>query len=230
MATIGFYDSSSIKSLFSGLNSGNTTNTFDLTTYNSIRNGSYGKLMKQYYNNTSVNKNEKFDTTDSSVSEKTNATKNRDNAADLIDAQKALKDGRVWEQKDKTVKAVTDFVDKYNSLVSSTGDASNKQVLTSASTMVGYTKANSALLKSVGISVGSDNKLSVDKDVLNNADATTLKSVFTGSNSYGQTVAAKAASIYSSSVSQLSELSSKNMYTGSGSYQYISGANYNWYT
>ena len=54
MATISAYTSSSISTLFSGLNSSSSNNSFgigslDLSTYNSIKTGAYKQLLKSYY-------------------------------------------------------------------------------------------------------------------------------------------------------------------------------------
>ena len=96
--------------------------------------------------------------------------------------------------------------------------------------MVNYTRANADLLKKIGISVGSDNKLTVDEDKLKASDMTVVKSVFKDSGSFGQTISAKASTIYGNAVSQLSELSTKNSYTSNGLYSYSSGYTYNQYT
>ena len=53
--------------------------------------------------------------------------------------------------------------------------------------MVNYTRANADLLKKIGISVGSDNKLTVDDDKLKASDMAVVKSVFKDSGSFGQT-------------------------------------------
>ena len=105
---------------------------------------------------------------------------------------------------DKIAKAVSSFVKNYNSLVSSTADSSSRYVLNSASNMVNYTRANADLLKKIGISVGSDNKLTVDEDKLKASDMAVVKSVFKDSGSFGQTISAKASTIYGNAVSQLS--------------------------
>ncbi len=85
---------------------------------------------------------------------------------------KTDKDGNTAKEydTDKIAKAVSSFVKDYNSLVSSTADSSSRYVLNSASNMVNYTRANADLLKKIGISVGSDNKLTVDEDKLKASD------------------------------------------------------------
>lgn len=249
MATINSYNSSSISTLFSGLGSSQNSYGIDFTTYNSIKNGSYSKLMKKYYSNISGNNTEstsnKSDKTQSTDVQKNNATRNRDNAASVVDSIANLKPSELWSKTDKTDKdgnkttgydtdkiynAVTDFVKNYNSLVSSTGDSTSRYILNTASTMVRYTKANSDLLKQIGISISSDNKLTVDEGKFKSADMAVARSVFTGAGSYGQTISAKASTIYGNAVSQLSELATKNSYTSDGLYSYVSGATYSQYT
>ena len=234
MATINSYNSSSISTLFSGLGSSQNSYGIDFTTYNSIKNGSYSKLMKKYYSNISGNNIEstsnKSDKTQSTDVQKNNATRNRDNAAAVVDSVANLKSSELWSKTDEAYKAVTDFVKNYNSLVSSTGDSTSRYILNTASTMVRYTKANSDLLKQIGISIGSDNKLTVDEGKFKSADMAVARSVFTGAGSYGQTISAKASTIYGNAVSQLSELATKNSYTSDGLYSYVSGATYSQYT
>ena len=208
--SINAYNASTISALFAGLNNSSSGTSLsygiDFTTYNSIKNGSYSKLMRKYYSN--------------QASESTNgATANKNT-------------GKVHsiDDTDKIAKAVSSFVKNYNSLVSSTADSSSRYVLNSASNMVNYTRANADLLKKIGISVGSDNKLTVDEDKLKASDMAVVKSVFKDSGSFGQTISAKASTIYGNAVSQLSELSTKNSYTSNGLYSYSSGYTYNQYT
>ena len=253
--SINAYNASTISALFAGLNNSSSGTSLsygiDFTTYNSIKNGSYSKLMRKYYSNqasestdgAAANKNTgKVQNIDI---QKNNATVNRDNAASLVDSASELKKYSLWSKVDKTdkdgntakeydtdkiAKAVSSFVKNYNSLVSSTADSSSRYVLNSASNMVNYTRANADLLKKIGISVSSDNKLTVDEDKLKTSDMAVVKSVFKDSGSFGQTISAKASTIYGNAVSQLSELSTKNSYTSNGLYSYSSGYTYNQYT
>ena len=253
--SINAYNASTISALFAGLNNSSSGTSLsygiDFTTYNSIKNGSYSKLMRKYYSNqasestngATANKNTgKVQNIDI---QKNNATVNRDNAASLVDSASELKKYSLWSKVDKTdkdgntakeydtdkiAKAVSSFVKDYNSLVSSTVDSSSRYVLNSASNMVNYTRANADLLKKIGISVSSDNKLTVDEDKLKTSDMAVVKSVFKDSGSFGQTISAKASTIYGNAVSQLSELSTKNSYTSNGLYSYSSGYTYNQYT
>ena len=253
--SINAYNASTISALFAGLNNSSSGTSLsygiDFTTYNSIKNGSYSKLMRKYYSNQAsestngATANKNTGKVHSIDIQKNNATVNRDNAASLVDSASELKKYSLWSKVDKTdkdgntakeydtdkiVKAVSSFVKDYNSLVSSTADSSSRYVLNSASNMVNYTRVNADLLKKIGISVGSDNKLTVDEDKLKASDMAVVKSVFKDSGSFGQTISAKASTIYGNAVSQLSELSTKNSYTSNGLYSYSSGYTYNQYT
>lgn len=253
--SINAYNASTISALFAGLNNSFSGTSLsygiDFTTYNSIKNGSYSKLMRKYYSNQAsestdgATANKNTGKVQSIDIQKNNATVNRDNAASLVDSASELKKYSLWSKVDKTdkdgnttkeydtdkiSKTVSSFVKDYNSLVSSAADSSSRYVLNSASNMVNYTRANADLLKKIGISVGSDNKLMVDEDKLKASDMAVVKSVFKDSGSFGQTISAKASTIYGNAVSQLSELSTKNSYTSNGLYSYSSGYTYNQYT
>ena len=189
--SINAYNASTISALFAGLNNSFSGTSLsygiDFTTYNSIKNGSYSKLMRKYYSNQAsestdgATANKNTGKVHSIDIQKNNAKVNRDNAASLVDSASELKKYSLWSKVDKTdkdgniakeydtdkiAKAVSSFVKDYNSLVSSTADSSSRYVLNSASNMVNYTRANADLLKKIGISVGSDNKLTVDEDKL----------------------------------------------------------------
>lgn len=244
------YNSSSISSLFSSLNNSSSNNYMsgiNYADYNSIRNGSYRKLVKAYYakesGTSSSNSTSKTDsTTDKTTSsQKVNAATVRDSASNLVNDVKEFSSDKLWKKttttdkdgvtstdydKDAIYKAVSSFAKDYNSLVSASGNSSDNSVLRTSSTMVAYTKANKNLLSKVGITVGSDNKLTVDEDKFKSADMTTVKSLFTGSGSFGKMTSTSATSSYSSAVSQLAKLSSSSTYSNMGSYSYISGSIY----
>lgn len=252
MATISGYNSSTISALFSGLNSGNNTSSvglasLDLGTYNSIRTGSYKQLLKAYYAKNPVKDSSKTESTSTTTvsSQKINATKTKEAASALVNDADALKDVSLWNKKaiknedgttadkydtDAIYKAVSAFVKDYNSMIDAAGDSSDNSVLRTTSNVVNNTKQNAGLLKKLGISIDSKNMLSVDENTFKNADMTVAKSVFASTASYGQSVAASASMVYSSSVSQLSKLQTQNLYNSNGSYNYVSGSFYNQFT
>ncbi|MBO6143579.1 MAG: hypothetical protein J6O72_09415 [Lachnospira sp.] len=260
MSSISFYNSESINMLLSSGSMTRKSNSIfgsqgyafsgiDLSTLSSIRNGSYHKLLKSYYekednDGTTADRTNKKDTTTDTASQKLNGAAVRDKAADVVDSVSDLKKTALWEKKsvtdkegnttkeydtDAIYKAVSDFVSNYNSLVEKTGKSDDNSVLRNASSMVSYTKANQSVLKSIGITIGSDNKLSVDAEKFKQSDMAVVKSTFTGSSSFGQTVSRSASSLYSSAVSQIAKLDSATTYSSTGSYSYVTSATYNKY-
>ncbi|MDO5402053.1 MAG: hypothetical protein Q4F11_01320 [Eubacteriales bacterium] len=253
MSTISFYNSSTISSLFSSLNGTNSNSGFngifsgiDLNTYNSIRSGGYAKLMRAYYakQEDSVEDTDADNTVKPEASQKVNAVSVRDSAASLVDSAKDFQKASMWSRKtttdsegktvtdydtDAIYKAVSGFVDDYNALVSGTGKSGDTAVLRSAANMVSYTRQNTDLLKDIGVSIGIDNKLKIDEDTFKKADMTTVKSLFKGQGSFGMSVSSRAASIYSSAVSQLAKQATTNTYTSAGTYNYISASAYDKY-
>ena len=256
MATISGYDSSSIGVLFSSLNSGSTKTsamfgTSDLlgisySDYATIQNGSYTKLMKAYYTK------EASDSSSSSVSATTSTSKdssktlaNIESAAeDLKKASETLrtngdkslftkkqttdKDGKVSYEydTDKIYKAVSDFVDSYNKMLKEGGDSNTNSILRSTKSMVNLTKANSNMLSSVGITIGTDNKLSVDETAFKKADMNTVKSLFHTTGGFGYQTSVQAGMIESYAKS---EAEKANTYNKSGlyTYNYTTGEIYN---
>lgn len=252
MSTISGYTSSSISTLFSGLGnskSGTSGLGIDLSTYSSIKTGSYKQLLRAYYSKESKSSSsaseDKGTTATTISSQKINATQARDASKAVVGDVSDLKKNSLWEKKtvtgedgtttkeydkDAIYKSVSSFVKNYNSLVEATGDSDNTSTLRTATNMVNFTKKNENLLKQVGITIDSKNKLNIDETSFKNADMSVVKSLFSGSGSYGQSVSTSASSIYSDSVSELARLKTQNMYDSTGSYSYVTGSLYNQFT
>lgn len=223
-------------SLFSGMQSG-TTNSFNLGDYATIKNGSYKKLLKAYYNKQDTDKTSSSDSKKVSADKKSKMIK--DSADTLKKAADALNDKSLWEKKkikktdeetkesietedydwDAITKAVQNFVDSYNDVIKEAGDADSKSVLRSTLFMTGSMSKNQNLLSKVGISIGKDNKLSLDKDKLKEAKISDLKSLFTGYNSVANRVSQKASTISGYAAQSGSTYNSKGSY-----YQSVSTA------
>lgn len=255
MATISGYDSASIGVLFSSLNSGSTksfSGVSDLlgisySDYATIQNGSYTKLMKAYYSDSSSG--------DSSVSEaKPSTATSKDSTALLGRIESAADDLTAAESKlkktgtdslftksqvkdsngnvsydydtDKIYNAVNDFVKSYNSLIEEGADAKTGSISRSEQSLVNLTKANSKLLKDVGITIGTDNKLSIDEKTFKSADMSKVKSLFQSSGGYGYQASVQAG--YMKSYAK-SEAEKANTYgkTGMYTYNYSTGEIYN---
>lgn len=227
---------SGVSTLFGSLNG--ASNTFStsslLSDYASIKNGSYNKLLRSYYNKLN---SEETESTDSTTKKATNTqlVSERDAAKELKDsADKLLKTGKdslfnktEIKQKDGSVKedydvdaiykAVSDFVKDYNSTVEAIGNSNANSVLTTGSSMVSFTKAMAKGLADVGITVGLNNKLSIDEEAFKAADMSKVKSMFNGTGSYAYSVASSASTIANATNSQLAQLNG-SLYTNSGAY------------
>ncbi|MGN0351888.1 MAG: hypothetical protein ACI4ES_09565 [Roseburia sp.] len=239
MATISDYMSSSYydntnnysnaksnSNLFlSGLSVSSDNSSFSLSDYATIKNGSYGKLLKAYYAQQKADQTASGDTTQK-------LTLMQSSANSLSQSVQNLMKDSLWEKKTKTekdettgeekevtdydwdaiVKAVNSFVESYNDTVENAAESNTKNVLRNAAWMVSTTNANSNLLAKIGISIGSGNKLEVDEDTLRNADISTLKTLFTGYNSYVSQINQKANSISNAAAS------AGGIYTSNGTY------------
>lgn len=87
------------------------------------------------------------------------------------------------------------FIDSYNSMVDKVGNSDNSKVLQKGVLMVNTGRVYSSALKRAGITLGADNKLSLNSD-LSDVDATDVKSLF-GSNGFSDKVIQKAGQINS---------------------------------
>lgn len=86
---------------------------------------------------------------------------------------------------DAIYKAVDKFVSSYNTMIDRGGDSENERVLKTTLSAVQNTKKTRTALNSIGIMIGSDNKLSIDADKFKAADMDTVKSLFNKTASFG---------------------------------------------
>ncbi len=219
--------------LFSSMNSSssNSNNIFtsiDLSEYNSIKTGTYGKLLKAYY------KKEETDSTDT-TSKKTSTTTTDDSSIKALkevqtDAnalsesagalmQRGSKSVFIDEDMGKVYTAVSDFVEDYNALIENGTSSSSKSVVSSTEGLVALTKGYESDLKAMGITIDSDNKLKIDKETFMNTDIDKVKDLFNGQNSFSYLTSMRAAYIGNTAYS---ESNKSSLYTGDGSYSTLS--------
>ena len=225
-----------------------TTSNFgvNLSDYATIRSGSYKKLLRAYYaldeegakkNTQNTIKNQ------TKVSSKEQAKKLAavENSADTLKesadallaqgSKSVFKKTQVKDASGKEItaydtnaiyKAVDQFVTSYNAVLDKGGDSDNNRVLKTTLSMVENTKSNEKVLNSIGITIGSDNKLSLDADQFKAADMEEVKSVFNKTTSFGYQTSAQASmlSFYAErAASQASIYGANGIYT----YNYQSG-------
>ncbi len=210
--------------LFGNVSNTQTNNTFSLADYASIRNGSYGKLLKAYYAKQDSEKDEaKIE------AENKELAVLKQEADDLKSAMLDVMDEDLYEKKkikdkdgketedydwDAITKAMKAYVENYNTLVDKTAESDDKSVLRNGVWMTKATSVNAKLLSEVGITIGEGNKLSLDEDELKEANMSTLKSLFTGHSSYADDVLRNASKVSTAAVAAAGK--SGSTYNGSG--------------
>ena len=216
-------DTSYLFSSMNSSNSKSTSASGDLSNlfmdYAGIRNGSYGKLMKAYYGgnaSSSVNQlasgkvSASKDDSKTIASLQNNASSLKSAADELLatgdksvfalkDIEKTAEDGTKTTEKgydtDAIFKAVSKFADSYNATLKSAVNSNNNSVLNTASNMVTSTVSNMKLLEKVGITIGSDNTLSIDEKAFKNADMKTVENLFNSKGSFAYGVQTRASYI-----------------------------------
>lgn len=195
-----------ISSLFSGFGSGNVFGSFNFSDYASIKNGSYGKLMKSYYAEQKKTTGTDKSTTTKPIKkeetvDKTGLTQMKKEADGLKSAAEALNKEDLWKQTDgkydmdKIVGAVKTFANEYNDTVTQASKVNSKDVAQDVRYMSSMTNTMSKALSKIGVTVGTDGKLSVNEDEMKKANVSSIKSLFSGSVSYGSQIADRASEI-----------------------------------
>lgn len=212
MSTINGLDSNGIGSLFSSMGTGSTSSSsnglygINLSDYASIKNGSYGKLMKSYYaldeEEATKDKKSKNDTddTDATIRNIKSASDDLKDSAAALYSSKGLfaKDANGEYVMDAIYEKVNAFIEDYNSMIGSVGSAETESIANAGASVVNNTSNNIDMLSKLGISVsGADFTLSIDKEKFMKSNIADVKSMFSGVGSFAYQVGAKASRIYS---------------------------------
>ena len=211
MSGINGFDSNSISSLFSSMGTGTTSSSSDgtlginLNDYASIKNGSYGKLMKSYYaldEEQKTDKESKNDTddTDATIRSIKSASDDLKDSAAALYTSKSLfaKDENGEYDMDAIYEKVNAFIEDYNALIGSVGSAETEKIAKAGANIVNATSENIDMLSKLGISVsGADFTLSIDKEKFMKSNISDVKSMFSGVGSFAYQVGAKASRVYS---------------------------------
>ena len=243
-----------INTLFSSLNSSSSSGMSSLLSdYSAIRNGSYGKLLRAYYNNTD---NDTVKSVYNQATGKSSTSTAADSSATIKELQSTTDDltasGKelyttgsksvftkkdVTDEKENTTKEydtdeiykkVKSFVDDYNAVLKATEKSSDSKIANSMTSMVNYTKMEANMLGKVGITIGSDSSLSIDEDIFKRSDMSVAKSLFNGTGSYAYTIATKSAMANSYADMEARQANTYNRYGSYGS-AYTQGSLYNSY-
>ncbi len=198
--------------LFNSLNTNRNSslgNLNFLSDYASIKNGSYGKLMKAYFNMKDGGSKEvssiaekKTAQTTSTSADTTKTLASMQSSTDSLkeSADALLKTGKesVFTEdavSDKAYQSVSSFVEDYNSVLKASDKVNSTSILQRTANMVQATANNEEALAKVGITIGEDNSLSIDKETFMKADIADVKALFNGHNSYAYRVSAQSSLI-----------------------------------
>ena len=129
-------------------------------------------------------------------------------------------DKTLYSDSTKLSDSVQSFVDDYNSTIDALKGSDSIDALRKGVYMTNTAKAYSRSLSKIGISVGSDNKLSLNKDTLAAADTNTVKSLLSGNYSFTNKTADKAGSI-----NRAASLKAQVTYTSQGLLDYYTNNN-----
>ncbi len=190
-----------------------------LSDYASIKNGSYGKLMKSYYAKAVASDDEDDDAASSKKTSR-NTEKDALTASAASSAYKsAEKLGSVEfseDNLDEAYNAVSDFVKNYNSLIKNGTSSKNTDVQKQAQYLYDTMYSNYKLFAKVGITLNTDRTLSLDETTFKKGNTSTMKTLFNGSNSFADKVSYKASQMYRYA-NEGKSVTAKN-YTSSGTY------------
>lgn len=215
---------SDIYSSLLGGSTGSDASSTLLTDYASIKNGSYGKMMKSYYAKT-----KEEEATSSNGNSKTTKVDNASASAakKFYESATAMNSLDYSEDNiDELYNKVSEYIKNYNSLMTTASKSENASVKAQADALNDYTYQNYKLFARLGITMNSDRTLSIDEDTFKKVNEKTgatniptLKTLFQGVNSFADKSADRASKIYSLASDGDYVTSSKAKYAGStGSY------------
>ena len=191
-----------------------------LSDYASIKNGSYGKMMKSYYSKITED-----DSTSSKSSSKTKETDYSSSSAarKFYETASSLNSVEFSEDNiDELYDSVSAFIKDYNTMIKNTSNSSVDSVKALGDYMNDLTYSNYKLLAKVGITMNADRTLSIDEDTFKSVNSKTgatnvptLKTLFQGVGSYADKLMDKASQVYRAAGDGESITSSKAKYAGS---------------
>lgn len=224
--TVSGMNTSSLNTLFSGLNQSGGMTSY-LSDYNSIKSGSYGKLLNAYYGQTGVTggssqakstgsvdhtsrgyreqyvraqEQKANSTSGSNYLDKTQKEKAKTNqqiataSNEMVGALDKLRNSDTFKKNAKgeydtasIQSAVQSYVDAYNDVMKTSKDSPVSGVTTNVSSIKTTTQTSAKALSEVGISIGSDGKMSLNEETFKKADMGAVKSLFDKGN-YGYSV------------------------------------------
>ncbi|MBP1577684.1 MAG: hypothetical protein J6C75_04295 [Oscillospiraceae bacterium] len=210
------------KSLISGFNSANKLGgissvlsdmSSSFTTLEFMKSGAYSKLINKYYSQMNAK-----DTSAQALA----VDNARKSAVELNSAANSISRTSLYktdsaDNRKKILDAAKQFVSAYNQSMTDVAEVDDVKMLQKGVSVVSMTAAVSGSLGRVGITIGEDNKLTIDEKKFSEASMGQLEAVFSGNNSYTNRIAQKAVMIANNA--------SVSGYTANGSYNYTASTN-----
>jgi len=188
----------------------------NLADYASIKNGSYGKLMKSYYKEMNSGQTSSGNKNEVNNNNNTNKTENSVDSVkkqELVDLQKytdelksssdkLLKKGSAslfkseYKESDKETlyKAVSDFVADYNNVLEKGSASTSGSIVRMSGRLQDTANDHKQALEAIGVTIDKG-KLTINKDTFMKADMNQVKAIFNENNSFGEFVSDRAKSI-----------------------------------
>lgn len=200
-----------------------SSGSLSLSDYSMIQSGAYKKLLKKYYaendtSSTSTSSTDNKTFTQNLVTTKSAAEGLKDSAAEVKEADFST------EKRADAYNKVKGFVEDYNETMSSLANLDQNAIVQNGVWMKNQTSKNEKLLKDIGITVGTDNKLSLDETTFTKAVQTDIETLFTGNNSFASMVGKYASNIYNLSAAQAFTSANGSTYGSTGNYQVVSSS------
>ena len=202
--------------LFQNLSSGSSANLNFLSDYASIKNGSYGKLMKSYYGTgqssstaSSGSKTRTSNVLDKILEEKKNpkvskeaqeanaslttGLSNLKSSVSTLQSSKTYTDADGRSAADKTVSAVKAYVSNYNDVVKAAKNSTLANKTAYVANMMSSTAANADKLAEIGVTVNANGTLDLNEATLKAAGVSKVQDLFSADDimSYGSTIASR---------------------------------------
>lgn len=239
MFNVNTYAGNTMNSIFKSLNTNQSSGLSSLLgDYYSIQNGSYYKMAKKYYGN--VKAADGSSKTDASIVDKDklealdkstdNTSSDKKTTAIMKLADKAVKsidtmmDDKLYDKTDDNddiLDGLKSFVSDYNSVIKSVSKSGDSNTVQAGERLKNQTAVYGASLEKIGIDIGEDGTLSIDEDLFKNADMTDVKSLFTGTVSFGKNTQMKLLQVYSAEATGQTGINS--LYSSQGTTGYSIG-------
>ncbi len=185
--------------------------------YNSIKSGSYGKLLKSYYSeatsglsSTKSGSTKTSNVLDRILEERKNPTVSKEvstansmlsssvsslkNALGSLQSEDTYKDTENGSSaRDKMTSALKNYVSSYNDAVESSKKTTMSNVSSNIAGAMKATKENDEALKEIGITINNDGTINLNEKKLQTAEFDKIKDIFDGNKamSYGSKVASR---------------------------------------